>query len=219
MKLEAKRTQIGLDGRWSLEELSDTTRDYIQLYGFAYSLVPNLPLARRDEIAYIYGKFPWRGGYSTVNFFNQLFHKIPPRLRPEVQRIQYASPGFIELNEALRVAGTIAAIIWTVSKSIKSVHELYRSIQKASVDFKLSKINLAKESLDLHQRQITFCESASKSLVKAFGLTKVQESLIDQKVQGNPVMKLKILLSVYRRIAPLVKKQAEGKLTITGKEK
>lgn len=218
MPFEAKTTQLGLDGRWGLEELSDTTKDYIQLYGFAYSLVPDLPTARREEIDYIYGKFPWRGGYSTVNFFNQLFHKIPPKLRPEVQRIQYASPGFIELTELLAVAGTVAGIVATVCKSLGSVHDLYRSIQKASVDHELSKINLAKEDLDLKQRQITFCENASKSLVKAFGLTEAQEQLIDQKVQSNPVMKLKILLSVFRRVEPLAKKQAEGKLKVTGKE-
>jgi len=218
MQLEAKTTQLGLDGRWGLDELSDTTKDYIQLYGFAYSLIPDLPTARREEIDYIYGKFPWRGGYSTVNFFNQLFHKIPAKLRPEVQRIQYASPGFIELTELLIVAVTIAGIVTTVCKSLGSVHDLYRSIQKASIDHELSKINLAKEDLDLKQRQITFCESASKSLAKAFGLTDVQEQLIDQRVQNNPVMKLKILLSVFRRVEPLAKKQAEGKLKVTGKE-
>lgn len=218
MPLEAKITHLELDGRWGLEELSDSTKDYIQLYGFAYSLVPDLPSARRDEIDYIYGKFPWRGGYSTVNFFNQLFHKIPPKLRPEVQRIQYASPGFIELTEVLAVAGTVAAIVATVCKSLSSVHDLYRSIQKSSIDYELSKINLAKEDLELKRRQIEFCEKSAKSLVKAFGLTEEQNKLLDQKVRDNPVMKLKILLSVFRRVEPLAKKQAEGKLKVSGKE-
>ncbi len=219
MTFEAKSTQIELDGRWGLEELSDTTKDYIQLYGFAYSLISDLPVARQEEIDYIYGKFLWRGGYSTVNFFNQLFHKIPPKLRPEVQRIKYSSPGFIELTELLMVAGTVALIVTAVCRSIKSVHELYRSIQKASVEHELSKINLAKENIDLTQKQISFCEKSSKRLVEAFGFTKEQEQLINQKVQGNPVMKLKILLSVYRRVKPLAEKQSEGKLKISGKEK
>ncbi len=219
MALEAKTTHLELDGRWSLEELANATKDYIQLYGFAYSLIPDLPLARREEIDYIYGKFPWRGGYSTVNFFNQLFHKIPPNLRPEVQRIQYASPGFIELAELLAVAGTVAAIIGTVCKSINTVHDLYRNIQKASIEHKLSKINLKKESLNLKQQQIAFCEESANKLAKAFGFTEAQEQLIDQKVQGNPVIKLKILLSVFRRVEPLAKKQADGKLKVTGKEK
>ncbi|XUO89019.1 hypothetical protein RVM26_07940 [Halomonas sp. KM072] len=211
--------QLGLDGRWSLEELSDATKDYVQLYGFAYSLMPDLPLARRAEIDYIYGKFPWQGGYSTVNFFNQLFHKIPSKFRPEVKRIQYASPGFIELTLLLAAATTVAAIVKAVCSSINNAHETYRNIQKGAIEHKLSKINLAKEELDLKQRQITFCENSSKKLIDLFGLSPEQEALIGQRTDGNPVMKLKILLSVFRRVAPLADKQAEGKLKIRGKKK
>lgn len=218
MTLQSRKTWLRLDGRWGLEELSETAKDYVQLYGFAYSLVPDLPSARRDELDYIYGKFPWRGGYSTVNFFNQLFHKIPPRLRPEVQRIQYASPGFIELTEIALVAVSVAGIVKAVCSSINSAHDTYRKIQKASVDHKLSKIDLASKELDLTQKQIEFCESSSKKLVNLFGLTDAQEQIIDQRVQGNPVMKLKMLLSVYRRVEPLAKKQSEGKLKITGED-
>lgn len=218
MSLQPTKTKLRLDGRWNLEELSEATRDYTQLYGFAYSLLADLPTARREEIDYIYGKFPWRGGYSTVNFFNQLFHKIPPKLRPEVERIQYASPGFIELSELLLVAGTVAAIVKAVCSAINNAHDTYRKIQKGSVDLELAKIDLAKEELELTQRQIAFCESSAKSLIKVFGLTEAQEQLIDQRVQCNPVMKLKILLSVFRRVEPLAKKQNEGKLEVTGKE-
>ena len=124
-----------------------------------------------------------------------------------------------ELAELLAVAGTVAAIIGTVCKSIGTVHDLYRSIQKASVEHELSKINLTKEDLKLKQRQITFCEESANKLAKAFGLTEAQEQLINLKVRGNPVMKLKILLSVFRRVHPLAEKQAEGKLKVTGKEK
>lgn len=61
MALQPTKTKLHLDGRWNLEELSEATKDYTQLYGFAYSLLPDLPLARKEEIDYIYGKFPWRG--------------------------------------------------------------------------------------------------------------------------------------------------------------
>lgn len=142
-------------------------------------------MARRDEIDYIYGKFPWKGGYSTVNFFNQLFHKIPPRLRPEIARIQYASPGFIELSELLLVAVTVAGIVKTVCSTINTAHDTYRKIQKGSVDLELSKINLAKEELDLTQKQIAFCKISSKELVKVFGLTEAQEQLIDQRFRAT----------------------------------
>lgn len=216
MSLKPEVTRIGLDGRWNLEELSEITRQYIQLYGFAYSLIPNLPSSNLNEIDYIYGKFPWQGGFSTVNFFNQLFHKIPCNLRPEVQKIQYASPGFIELTEILEVAGIVATIVKTLCYSINKAHETYRNIQKASTEHKLSKINLLHEELRLTQAQDEFCAKSAKELSETLGITREQDTLIEQKVLGNNVMKLKIFLSVFRRAYPLAEKQINQKLRITG---
>lgn len=215
--MQPEKTKLLLDGRWKLEELSLATKEYTQLYGFAYSLLPELPVARREEVEYIYGKFPWRGGFSTVNFFQQLFHKIPPKLRPEVQRIQYASPGFIELSELLLVAGSVAAIVAAVCTAINNAHDTYRKIQKGSVENELTQINLKKEQLDLTQKQINFCETSSASLVKVLGLTEAQDKLLDERVQNNKLMKVKILLSVFRRAEPLAEQQSNGKLKITGK--
>lgn len=215
--MQPEKTKLLLDGRWKLEELSLATKEYTQLYGFAYSLLPELPVARREEMEYIYGKFPWRGGFSTVNFFQQLFHKIPPKLRPEVQRIQYASPGFIELSELLLVAGSVATIVAAVCTTINNAHDTYRKIQKGSVENELTQINLKKEQLDLTQKQINFCETSSASLVTVLGLTEAQDKLLDERVQNNKLMKVKILLSVFRRAEPLAEQQADGKLKITGK--
>ena len=214
--MQTDQIRLHIDGRWSLEELSDASKSYIQLYGFAYSLLPDLPTARREDMDYIYGKFPWRGGYSTVNFFNNLFHKIPPKLRPEIRRMQYASPGYIELFELLAVAGVISRIVKTVCNAINSAHDTYRRIQKATIDHKLSKIDLTNKELDLTERQIEFCRDSSEKLISLMGITEEENRLIEQRVQGNPVMKLKMLLSVFRRVEPLATKQAEGKLTVTG---
>ena len=93
-----------------------------------------------------------------------------------------------------------------------------RNIQKGTIDLELSKINLAKEELELTQRQIAFAEAESAKLMDVLGLSPVQRHTLDQRTRGNPVMKLKILLSVYRRVEPLAEKQNEGKLQITGKE-
>ncbi|MCC5086435.1 hypothetical protein [Xanthomonas campestris] len=142
MPLIAQDVKLGLDGRWDLEDLSEMTREYVQLYGFAYSLMSELPSARREEIDYIYGKFPWQGGYSTVNFFNQIFHKIPQRLRPQLKRIQYASPGFIELTLLLAAAVTVSRIVKSVCSAVNVAHDAYRNIQKGAVEHRLSKVNV-----------------------------------------------------------------------------
>ncbi|SUD84711.1 Uncharacterised protein [Stutzerimonas stutzeri] len=206
--------KLELDGRWGLEELSETIKDYIQLYGFVYSLTPGLPAAREQEIDYLYSKFPWRGGFSTVNFFSNIFHKIPINLRPEISRIQYASPGFIELKELIVIAGSMAAIVTSVTVSIARIHDIYRQIQKGCIEHELSKINLAQQKLSLKDDQVKFAKDSSAALVKALGFDSKQEAAIDKRTQGNHVAKLKILLSVYRRVHPLAQKQAEGKLKL-----
>jgi hypothetical protein len=137
--MQPTKTKLRLDGRWTLEELSAATKDYTQLYGFAYSLLSDLPAAPREEIDYIYGKFPWRGGYSTVNFFNQLFHKIPPRLRPEVKRIQYASPGFIELYELPLVLVTLAGMVKAVCSAIGNAHDPTERFRRAQSSISLQR--------------------------------------------------------------------------------
>ena len=216
--MQATKTKLRLDGHWSLEELSEATKDYLQLYGFVYSLLPDLPTARRAEVDYIYGKFPWRGGFSTVNFFSQLFHKIPPKLRPEVKRIRYSSPGFIELQELLMVAVGVAAIVKAVCASLNMANDTYRKIQKGSSEHKLTKIDISNKELELTQRQLAFCEAQSEKLLNIFNFSPEQVAALEEKTQGNPAMKLKILLSVYRRVEPLAQKQLEGKIKVTAEE-
>lgn len=215
MTLKTTKTKIRLDGHWNLQELSEAMKDYIHLYGFTYSLLLNLPTARRAEVEYIYGKFPWRGGFSTVNFFSQLFSKIPPKLRPEIKRIRYASPGFIELQELSAAAVEIAKIVTAVCVSLNMAHGLYRKIQKGSVAHKLAKIDVASKELELTQRQLTFCTEQANNLIKLFNLSTGQIATLQERTQGNAVMKLKILLSVYRRVEPLATKQFEGKIQLT----
>ncbi len=122
------------------------------------------------------------------------------------------------MSELLLVALTVSGIVKAVCSAINSAHSTYRNIQKGSIELELSKINLANEQLELTQRQIRFCDSSSKSLVKLFGLSEEQDQQLNERVQGNPVMKLKILLSVFRRVEPLAKQQVEGKIEVTGKE-
>ena len=214
MKLIAELTRLELDGSWSLEELSDITRDYNQVYGFAYSLLPDLTDSRQDEINYVYGKFPWRGGFSTVNFFGQLFHKIPIDLRPQIKKLKYESPGYIEVAAIIAVATTVAVFVDKIVSSMSKIHDLYLKILKARTEHKLSQINLAHETLKLSAAQIEFATKSSDQLAKAFGLTIQQQHLLDKRVNSNPVMKLKILLSVYRRLKPIADRQADGRINV-----
>ena len=67
--LDIKNIKLHIDERWELTDLNMLTRVYIQVYGLLYSLDVAY---KEEEIKYIYRKYPWRGGYSAVNFYQNL---------------------------------------------------------------------------------------------------------------------------------------------------
>ena len=212
MALETTAVRLRLERRWAFEELTDAARDYIQLYGFSYSILSDLPLVRRREVEFVYSRYPWRGGFSTINFFHQLFRRIPPELQPQIQRIQYASPGFIDLAALVEVATAVSAIVTTISGAIIIANKAYRDIQKGLTDHKLTQLDISKKEFELTRDQFSFCKSAVEELVPTLGLTKEQEILLKSRSQNNPLMMLKILMSVFRRAEALAEKQFSKKL-------
>lgn len=219
MPLQSEPVKLLLDGKWNLEDLSDVTKDLVQLYGFAWSLQQELSETNQDEIDHIYAKFPWRGGYSTVNFFNQLFHKIPGRLRPQIKSIQYNSPGFIEIMAVLAAVGIAGQIVRSVCKTLDKAVETYNKLQEARAQHKLTKVDIANRELRLTEAQWDFAVKASKEMAETLGLDEGQQLILEKKTEKNPAMKLAILLSVFRRVRPLAEAQRDGKLLLPPADK
>src|SRR5262245_9714287 len=103
------KTRLGLDGEWSLENFSEFTRGYQDLYAFFHALQASG--SADDEYGvrahYAFRAYPWRGGWSAVDFYAALRAAIPVEERPRIVRIQYASPGLIELVQALAPAASV----------------------------------------------------------------------------------------------------------------
>jgi hypothetical protein len=82
-------------------------------------------------------------------------------------------------------------------------------------EHQLAKIDVTSKQLELTERQLEFCERESATIARILDLSDEQEAVLDKRLDSNLVMKLKILLSVYRRVELLAKKQAEGKIQVT----
>src|SRR5207248_3759476 len=87
---------IHIEGKWSLEDLYVLPRTFEQVYFMVYSLFPEHDDFTLERIQHTYEAFPWQGGYSAVNFYDQLKHITPKRERPQIASIHYGSPGWIE---------------------------------------------------------------------------------------------------------------------------
>jgi len=202
------RYKINIDKRWSLEDLYVFSRTYEQVYFLAYSLLPDLPEGAVDRVSRAYQTFPWRGGYSAVNFYNQLKYSVPSTERPNVLAIRYASPGFLELGMLLGVAYSVSKLVKYVAGSLKEMNSAYNEIMTDLQKRKLLRLEVKKKEIELSQTQLRAVEEHADSMAKLLGFNGHAE--LTERT-GHPFITLKILLSYYRRLRKLAEYQSKGK--------
>ena len=212
--MQPQHVKLLLDKEWKLEDLAVVSKNYNQLYAFAYSLQTSLSAHSQQEVIAAYTNLPWRGGFSTVNFFTHVFQRIPYVNQPRVNRITYASPGFIELAALAAVCFTVSRIVTTVAHSIKTANDTYDHIRKGMRERKLSQIQANLKEAELLMQTHDFCAQSSERLVRTMGLSPHENAVLDQRTNGNKLQKLKLLMSVYRRVIPLAEKQSKGMLNV-----
>jgi hypothetical protein len=200
--------KIQMNGEWTLEDLYWLPHVYSQVYAFLYAL--NMPLTDYDEerLYITFTAHPWLGGYSAVNFYGYLQNLVPSSDRPRIVSIQYGSPGLMELALAVSIALSIGVLIRTFSRGIIDLHSLYNSIYKGLQDRKLMRIEVKRKELALENEQIQFVNEAVQKLSQMMGFENVEQI---NKLTGNPLATLKILLSFYRRIRTLAGYEEEKK--------
>ncbi|MBA6088585.1 hypothetical protein H4C81_06720 [Pseudomonas monteilii] len=212
--MQPNRVLLLLDKEWKLEDLAVVSKNYNQLYAFAYSLQTNLSAHNQQQVVTAYANLPWRGGFSTVHFFTHVFSRIPASNQPRVTRITYASPGFIELAALASVCFIVARIVTTVANSIKTANDTYSHIRKGMQERKLSQIQANLKEAELLMQTHDFCEQSCERLIRTMGISPHDDAVLNQRTQGNRLQKLKLLMSVYRRVAPLAEKQSKGMLNV-----
>lgn len=211
--MEIDNIKLYIDGRWELTDLNTLTRVYIQLYGLLYSL--DVAEDYLDtEIQYIYGKYPWRGGFSAVNFYQNLFSKMPRGYKPSIKSIQYASPGYIELTQIVEVARDVAQIVGYVSAALLAGNKTYSVIHKGMSERKLMRLNLRSEELSLLEKEKNFIHSSVIEISELMGVKKETLAKLYFRNENNELAVLKILASVYRRARDLAKFQISHKLDL-----
>ena len=76
------RYSLKLDGDWDLQDLS-VFRQYLHVYSVMYALqVGSSQDESRTRTFHAFEAFPWKGGWSTVDFYEGLRHATPDRAGP-----------------------------------------------------------------------------------------------------------------------------------------
>jgi len=216
--MELGYAYLKLDKDWDMQDLADLSRLYTQCYSLVYSLsgfkVESDDKHVIDWFQGTYAKYPWRGGYSALNFYNSLYSKIPYEQRPQIKEIQYASPGHIKLKEAALVAALLAGIVTAVTASFDQIHNSYNKVQKGMSERKLTKLDVELKELQLEKEQLEFIRESKDIILKQMNIPQIMQEELNRRSGGNELIQLKILMSFHRRIEPIAQMQLMEKLKV-----
>lgn len=203
-----KLKKVHIDGRWGIEDLrkfSDLVQD---AYAFVFALTGAGAASTKQRMDALFKKYPWRGGFSSVNFFDDLYKQIPTPERAQVRSIQYASPGTIELKMNEDVANSIRGFVTELNEPDSLATKEYTDIRTMLKS--RGWLGKAKEDLELTNQDEKMLLIFVNRLAKAFGLETNANDIVGF-ANSDPLGAVKILLAYYRRLAGLADYVATGK--------
>lgn len=204
--------RIRIDGRWRLPEFAVLTERYTQLYSFLYHLRDREGLAGEQRARETFAAFPWHSGFSSLNFFSGLYGAVPRGDRLTIKEIRYASPGFIDLFQDPALVASMSATIFALGSAMTRAAKVYEDIQGVLAKQKLANIDVRRAQLVLEKEQLDFVLDANKRMASELQLSGALVHELERRTNNNPLLKLKILLAVYRRAAPLGELAEQGKV-------
>jgi hypothetical protein len=206
--------RIKIAGHWDLVDLYEFPHVYSQVYSVLYVLENRLIDSKEERKRRLFSAYPWKGGYSTVNWFNGLYYTLPPEHRPRVISMHYASPGWIDLGVYVGAAVAIRQMLIAFSTAGRHINETYNEIQHGIHERKLNATKLKMEELKLESEQMRFVTKACEDMAKLLGFRHLNQI---HSLTGNPLITLKMVLSMYRRVRTLAEFEADGKTRILEK--
>ena len=202
---------VNLDKRWELNDFATFTKEYVDLYSFYYTLAS---VELNSESKMTFASYPWEGGYSVVNFFRKTYRLIRSDRRLRIIKIQYSSPGVIELSGVLSIAQDISILVGAICASAYAINRTYDTIKTSYIKRKLARLKLKEMESKLTRDDITFINQSVKQLSENFRLNSGQVKSLSTVTKGNELIQLKMLLALYRRAELVAKQQIAGKTKI-----
>lgn len=199
---------LQVDGGWGLLELSEFGRQYVQVYSLIHALAAEAEErgALQNRLQWTLRAFPWRGGWSSVNFFKSLVDAVPA---PRITKIEYASPGSIELLLGVGAAQQTRRIVDAVcAYSPDRVEATYDRLHREAKERQLLRKNVKRQEA-FEPRDSEFAERAANELIRLMGMERYKPQL-DRLAGNNSLSLMKVIFALYRRVKVLAELRIPG---------
>lgn len=209
LKPESSAYSIGMDGSWTLDLMNSFSRVYQQVYSFLYAIQVNHDDKHRSVVDYVFSTYPWRGGFSAVNFYYTIQKSVPRSLKPRIISIQFSSPGTLKLGLVAEVAKSISDIVDAMSSSENSASRAYLLAYRflKSKDLMGKHVVPNVDKIVLTEADLEETDTHLRDLADAMNFPDLERF---EYLTGNRVASLKILLSFYRRLQSLIEIQSNN---------
>lgn len=215
--LEMERTYSALetlfiDGNWEMEDFGSFSRKYRDLYAFEESInklnSANTPGAEKDKIGEAFKGHTLQGGGSYVGLFSELLNNLPKAERYDLKRVEYASPGRIELQGKGDVFDALEERIKNMVSNSQVLHDAYCRLRQFMSKTKL--LDISTPVTTVSQTTKDRVEIDTKALFSALGLDLYDT--IFRLTGGNAVSTAKISMAIYRRIKQAASYFSQGRI-------
>jgi len=201
--------EVKIDGRWDIEDLANYPQALAAPYAFLHAVTRGVA-GHLGPLAQVFQRYPWRGGYSTVNFYKELYDAIPARERVVVSKMHYASPGKIELRAALDVITALHREVATFSNNTS--YNLYQELRRQMSSRDL--LGRTSTEANVNEEIETFLRDSCVALATAISFEHVEG--LYTLCGSSWFLASKLLLAYYRRLLELSDFYRSGKAEYTG---
>jgi hypothetical protein len=203
----SQRRRVSIQGRWELPDL----RRFSDLLQDAYAFVYALRVAKSDAenwLGALFARYPWRGGLSSVKFFDDLYEKIPRGSAAKVLKIHYASPGYIDFAINAQAADYIRSLVRQLGNRSSAASAAYYMSDRKLRESKW--YGTSERDIKLSTGDKKELATLFEALIKAFGLAERRDHVFRLAAE-EPLAAVKILMAFYRRLDRLADYVSTGK--------
>ena len=203
-----------IDGKWELNDFSKLYSRYSDVYSFLLALEKyEDQTAPRDIRRIVVDTFldqPFKGGFSYVNFFDQLTAAQNDNERLSIKSMQYASPGTVEVKGSGSAFADANHAIYSFGENFKEIMDQYNKLHDYLSERKY--LQMRATDFDNNTAPAAYIINETKSLADLLGLR--QWGAINTLAKHNALAVAKIVLSYYRRVEHTFAFIAEGRLEL-----
>lgn len=200
-----------IDGNWEMEDFGKFSARYRDIYSFEQAVIKlqdtQTSKKQKKKLKAAFQGNSLHGGGSYVSFFKELGEVIPANDQYDLARVQYASPGKVELRGK-------GLVFDRLEKHVKNMISNESQIRSAYNDLRdyMSKsgfLDLTRSEISPSAQEIDAVNTLNQKLLRKMKLEVFDT--IYRITDNNPINSAKISMSLFRRVRAASAFFAEGR--------